>query len=690
MPEQSTPDGQESQGPRPVRWPILLAGIVLASLVSVVFWPILGFEFVDRDVYRQVIDNPYIRGLSGENLKHIFTSRSFTSYYPIRTLTFAVDHQFWGLNPVGFKLTNGLIHFANVLLVFWLILRLFRHRDADDKPPKSSWDVCVATFSAAIFAVHPVVVEPVSWVAGREELLMTLGALGCFHFHLTARRLDEKDGKTPAAVACYIGAALSCAAACLSNAVAAVIPLLIVAADMILLTRPTIRKILYGTSALWAIGVATIVIKRVGPEGDPVGEARMLSAERLMLVLNVYWLNLKTLVWPAELALSYDAVSPKSFLDLDVILGTIVICLTCATLWALRHRPLILLGLIWFGLALGPTSQIIPHHIHRADRFLYLPLAGLALAVAAGLRIVHETTSLRPSPLRERRKGEGAKDVAVVSRAILRPLGSPWQRRLALAGTIAAGVSGLVLLGACSMRQVWTWQSDMSVWQHCVSLMPNNNEARWALAEAYAKQGRLDWAIPHYQMLLQSNPNELIVLSSFAFRLATSHDKALRDYALAIELAERGCKLTKWENPDLVRLLAKVYNNLATDRAETEDYDEAIEYFNKAINTDAGYPTPVFNLALLLATCSDEKLRRVDEAVRLAEQACQLVGQPGPDRLMFLAELYAEAERFEDAVRTTERAVRLAQAAGNWQLADELRLQLNFFRDQIRPDPSRQ
>ena len=89
--------------------PVLLAALALAYLVAVVFVPILGFEFVDYDVSTSVVRNPHIRGLSGENLKHIFTSRCIESYYPIRTLTYAVDYSLWGLNPGGFKLTNGLV-----------------------------------------------------------------------------------------------------------------------------------------------------------------------------------------------------------------------------------------------------------------------------------------------------------------------------------------------------------------------------------------------------------------------------------------------------------------------------------------------------------------------------------------------------------------------------------------------------
>ena len=75
-----------------------------------------GAELAHQDVTRD-------DGLTVENLGHIFTSRCTKSYYPVRTLTFAVDHEIWGLHPGGFKLTNGLIHLGNVFLVFWLNLK---------------------------------------------------------------------------------------------------------------------------------------------------------------------------------------------------------------------------------------------------------------------------------------------------------------------------------------------------------------------------------------------------------------------------------------------------------------------------------------------------------------------------------------------------------------------------------------
>ena len=105
------------------RWQIALALLALTWLVTGLFLPILSFEFVDFDVNSSVVNNPHIRGLTGDNLKHIFTSRLIASYYPVRTLTYAVDYAIWGLNPRGFKLTNSLLHWANVMLVFWLVLR---------------------------------------------------------------------------------------------------------------------------------------------------------------------------------------------------------------------------------------------------------------------------------------------------------------------------------------------------------------------------------------------------------------------------------------------------------------------------------------------------------------------------------------------------------------------------------------
>jgi len=535
------------------RWPTLLAAGVLVALVLAVFFPIVGFDFVDYDVRKQVLDNRYVQSLSGENLKHILTSRCVTSYYPVRTLTFAADCRLWGLDPAGFKRTNCLIHLANVLLVYWLALRLFRHPAAGDGSSDTRRDVCVAAFSAGLFAVHPVVVEPVTWVAGREELLMLLGALGCVHFHVTARRLDEQDAKRRWAMACYVSAALCCLAACLSNAVAAVIPLLIVAWDVLMLTGPKFWRIVRGTSVLWLMSAVTIAIKKPGFGGNSLpGEVGALSAQRLALVLNVYWLNLKSLVYPTSLAVRYSDATPEGLLDVGPILGLIAVGLTCAILWGCRRRELILYGLVWFVLALGPTSQIMPHHIHRADRFLYLPLAGLVVALATGLRLLVCRMKGRCQP----------------------------------AGPFAVSVLVFCLLVALSAAQVQTWRNSLLMWENCLRVDPDIALAQGGLADNLAKIGRFDQAIRHYRIALRLDPNDTQTLKNFATLLATCQKEELRDYDEAICLAKRACQLAKSPDPAAVMVLAEIHAQAGQSELVVPLTQKAIEMAAAAGDTE--------------------------------------------------------------------------------------------------------
>ena len=642
------------QESRTARWPILLAQLTLVCLVCGAFFPILGFDFVNLDVYTQIADYPHIRGFSWDNLRQIFTSRHISSYYPVRTLTFVVDHQIWGLSPGGFKLTNGLIHLANVLLVFWLILRLLRHPAAAGPSARTWWDASVAAFGAGIFAVHPLVVEPVTWVSGREELLMTLGTLGSIHFHLAARGLERGGASATSRWACHAGTAFCCAAACLSNAVAAVIPLLITAWDLLTLARPRARRIFYSTAPLWAMGLATIVIKKLGKGHHAEVIAGAFSGEWLMTIFKLYWTNLKTIFWPQDLALTYEWIRPASFLDVEVILGATAVALTCLALWMLRRQPLTSFGLLWFGIALGPTSQIMPHYVARADRFLYLPLVGLAIAAGVGAG----------------------------------PLGRVLNRRGTIAAVLLAAASGLFLLGLLAGRQVQTWRSGISVWENCLKVSSNNHLAHRCLADELGQLGQLDQAFAHYKRALWLDFENEMALSNFA-RLLVTCDTERRDYDLALQLAEFAVELSPGNDPQMRRTLAMVCNNQAVELSADERYDRAVDGYRRAIETDPQYVAPLFNLALLLAIHGDEEFRRPDEAVLLARRACKMVDLPDANQLMILATAYAQAGSSDLAIRTMEKAAELAENAGNPQQADLLRGRLRLYREQVFTHDSR-
>ncbi len=633
----------------------LLAGLLVAVAIYAVFRPILGFEFVDFDVFDEVINNQHVHGMTAENVRHILTRPCTTSYYPVRTLSFAANYQLWGLNAAAYKLTNGLIHLANVYLVVWLVLRFFRHGSHAVKKRRRPWDIFVASFSASIFAVHPVVVEPVAWVCGREELLMTFWALACVHFHLTACRLGDEGAAVGRTVACHVAVALCCLFACLSNAVAAVLPLLIAVWDLLMLSGPKWRRMFGGTAALWVIAVATILIKRAGDESDVTGIPILFSVDGIMVVLNVYWLDLKTLVWPTNMAMHYDWPLLRGYQPMGSALGGIAVVLTGLSVWMLRKKKLALFGVLWFLIVLGPTLHLLVHHIYRADRYLYLPMIGLVLALAMGLR-----------PLEH---------VRIRLSARVGPFGA-WS----LAWVAAACV--LLPLGLRSADQVWAWENSIVAWENCVRVYPLSVKAHAALGKNLHDAGQSHQGIVHVRTALELDPRDYESLMLF-LTLTTEGPEDLRDYDMAVRMALRFLESTDEAEPYVYHAISVLFNNYALGLSNRGNPGGAIEFYSRSILWDAEYEAPLFNAALLLVNCDDPRWRNPSEAVRLAEMACRLTKHQDPNGLMILAIAYGESDRLEKAIATAAQAAELARSAGNAELTDQIESQLQRYRDRL-------
>jgi tetratricopeptide (TPR) repeat protein len=673
------------------RWLVLLCLGILAALVAAAFWPVFGFDFVSADTSDQVLDNVHIRALTQENLWHIFTSRCTFSYYPIRTLTYAFDYLVWGYRAGGFKLTNVLIHLSNVYLTYWLLLRLL-HKTDDRRPINTHWKAVVAAMAAALLAIHPVVVEPVVWIPGREELLMTLGALGCMHFHLNGRAAAGQGQPASRVLLWHSAAVAAMAAACLSNAVAAVIPLLITAWDLLTLRPRNLRAMVGGTAALWLLGAATIVIKRLCEVEHNVAYAQVFSADWALMILNMYWLNLKTLVWPSGLVIYYDWPNPAGFLSPQVLLGVFAAATTAAVLWVVRRRVLLVFGLSWFLLALAPTSQIIPHHIARADRFLYLPLVGLTIALVAVLgELVKRCRGLRaqleyqaPSDSRGTHLGRQAQpDLPAAHSGRQAQSDLPGTHRgwhACLAGGMAVAAVALAILATLTAGQVSVWRDDMSVWSHCAQIEPQNAYAHSRVGKQLARAGLFEQAVQRYTLAIGLRPDHADTLAELAVLFATWSDPEQREYELAIELAEEASERTGGNASRIQRKLAVVRTSHAEHLAARAEFAEAIQEYRRAIHADPNFDLPRFNLALLLTTCPDRSLRRPDEAIRHATRGCEFVDPVNAHRQAILAAAYAEAGRFGEAVSMIRQAIQAAQRERDPGMEEELYVMLNLYR----------
>ena len=510
-----------------------------------------------------------------------------------------------------------------------------------------------ATLAAGVFAIHPVVVQPVVWVVGREELLLTLGILGCFHCHLTARRASEVRSGKRVVVAWHVAAAACCVFAALSGVIGAVTPFLITTWDLLTLGRPKLKKTFFATCALWVIAAITIATRVLGPAGPPDPTAPgLFTAERLLLVLNTYRLNWLTLLWPMQLSQSYLWQIPRSLAEKDAILAIATLLLTGAVLWRLRRQTSILFGLLWFGLALGPTCQILPHYVSRADRFLYLPLVGLALAGSMGLKL----------PVR-------------------------WMKtRTSLIAAALIGMAGLHVLVGISARQVQTWRDAIRVWEHAISVEPENQYAHCRLADNLVRAGQFERAYSEYGTALQIDPQYVDALTNFAWVLATCEDPQFRDYPLAVQLADRACQYSQGKDSQALRQAAIVHSAAARDLLERGEFQEAIDHFKTAVEADPDYDLPLFNLAALLANCPDARFRDPTTAVQLAERAWELTkDRSNVQRLLILAEAYTAAGRIEDAWGTIARAASLAAAAGDRKTAEKMQARLDRLGEAV-PD----
>lgn len=331
-------------------------------LVLGLYAPATRFHFLNFDDPALLTAHPWYLAPSGAALGRMLDPRSLWNgqsldYSPLRDLSYALDRWLWGWSSGAFHRVQVLLHLANASLVLLLLRRRL--------PLFFAWS------GAALWAVHPLGVEPVAWISSRKDLLMSAGCVGAL--------LLEERGKTLRAGACG-AAALLCKYAAIFLA-----PLLLLIA-WLQKRRPRWGLIAFLAVASLALGGLAVAANRHLGRLHEVswfgGEAALWPAAWQVVVHN-----LRTLLWPFDLAAIY--LPQRALVDgssaavwggallavawLEALLGT----------WS--RWPEVALGLLILGLGQLPIAIQIAsgHPLWMADRYLYVPLVGAALAVAA-------------------------------------------------------------------------------------------------------------------------------------------------------------------------------------------------------------------------------------------------------------------------------------------------------------------
>jgi protein O-mannosyl-transferase len=622
--------------------PAVWVSLLLASAVLLVFWPAVRCGFTNFDDPGYYSENAHVlAGLSWSNVKWALRTTEYCSWYPVTWLSFLVDATLFGRRAAGPHLTNVLLHAANAVLAFLLLRRL----------TGTLWRSALV---AALFALHPLRVESVAWVAERKGLLSALfGLLALLAYaryvEWAKARAEGAGGSKP--VAPWYGLALGLFAASLMAKPGLVtLPVGMLLLDYwplqrlannrpgergALWLRLTVEKIPFLLLSL----ASTVLTIRLHNEYEAlVSLANASPAARIQNAFVSCAQYLGKAVWPSRLALPYPYASQMP-VGLSILGLALVAGLSLGALLLRRRRPYIFVGWFWFLGTVLPVLGLIQWGSQTmADRFTYVPMLGLLLLVVWG-----------------------AAELSIRGRI----------PRWACLGVV------VLLLAACAVgseRQLRHWKDSESLFRHTLSVTGNNPLALNNLGAWLTVQQRPGEALVFLRQALQMNPSNADTYYNVGNALAEQgkFDEALTNFQAAVtlkpgyyqarnNLGKAFSRLGRFEAAaEQYRLALQyrpqdtiIHKNLAEALRACGKLEGAIEQYQQALALEPDDAAAHYALGITLALQN-----RWDEAIRHYTRALQ--SSPNDAEAQYnLGYAWRMQGRLDEAVRHLEQALRL-------------------------------
>jgi len=587
----------------------LVIGLLLALVTLFVYWPVRHFDFLGYDDPGYFSENAHVlAGLSGNNVLWAFTTGDAANWHPLTWLSLMLDAEVFGNNPQGPHLVNLLFHAANTVLVFLL----FRQLTA------LTWRSALV---AALFALHPLHVESVAWIAERKDLLCAffwLPTLMAYARYVTLAKVRNPKSKNFYALAVFLFAL-----ALMSKPMAVTLPFLLLLLDWWPLNRISNFKFQISNSENWRVwlaagkplffekipfftlsAAASLVTFVVQQKGDAVASlATFPVSARIENAFVSYARYLGKTLCPVSLANPYPHPGywPFAFVVLSVLLFVI---LGGLAMRAARKYPFVFTGWFWFAGMLVPVIGLVQvGNQAMADRYSYLPVIGLFVILVWGLAGLAANWSIPKAPA-------------------------------------TGAVVFMLLVGAVKTReQLSYWQNDGTLFGHALAVTENNYVASINLGSWLSKNGQVQAALDHYYAALKMSPADPVALYDVgnAFARLGNLDEAVADYRRALQLA-----------PDRPNLL----NNLGCVLMEEKQLPEAITNFEAVLKIKPDFADAENNLATALFKLGryEESARHFYTALKLAPDNAQICSNLG-DALARLGKLEAAAECYQQALQ---------------------------------------
>ena len=542
----------------------LILCLLLALATLALYNPVTRAPFLNYDDQVYVTENAQVRaGLTWNTIVWCFRTPRAVDWHPITWLSYALDSQLFGLNPVGYHLTNVLLHAANAVLLFLILA-------------SATGFVWRSLAVAALFALHPINVESVAWIAERKNVLSMF-------FFLVALAAYGWYARRPG-IGRYLAVTLAYGLALMSKAQVITFPFALLlldywplrrigpleedeeeaaeeeGAERNLVAAPVLRASwwnLIAEKVPWlglSVASAVITMKTGGAAFSYTVATGATPSTfpfwiRLATAAIGYARYLGKTFWPVDLGLVYPHPGLATSISAALLSGLALIAVTALAVsfglgigrgqrqrQAQRRRRFLLVGWFWFLGTMIPMSGIVPIGPHSmADRYAYIPLLGIFVILCWGVADLVE----------------GWNVPAVVS---------------------AVGATAILLtLGAALYRQVSFWSSNVTLWTHTLAITRENFIGEENLAMALISEGRAAEALPHFQRakaLWPADPLATLNIATYDQMLG-HYQAALAGYAEVVQspVTAPSLRATALANSGYAHLSLKQYGDAQRDFA---------------------------------------------------------------------------------------------------------------------------
>jgi tetratricopeptide (TPR) repeat protein len=521
--------------------------VLLGTLTWLIYSATLGFDLTNWDEKHYIHEQAMTRGLSGENMEAMFTKKVLGSYNPLVILSFAVDFEIAGGKASWYHGVNVFFHILNTILLFIVVRKL-------------SFRTLIAGFIALLFALHPMHVESVAWVASRKDVLMGFFLFSSWWAYLHFREVNKRIW--------YFSSLLLFLFALLSKAQAVSFPLILILSDY--LRQKSFKKDqIYNKIPFLVLAVCTGLYAISGSTFAADKYASPLNfVEKIAYSFMALWNYCFKAVLPVHQSAIYAFPQPGSQgYWIQLVLGIVV---AAGMLWfiirSLRRQPLISFALLFFLINTFLTLHVVAVNSSLIyERFTYISYVGLFFLIAF-------------------------------------PLNDP-KFRNTLTWVLAAYC---LIFAWMTHERIQVWKNSVTLWTDVIEKNPISNEAYNNRGDYYNSAGFIDKAFEDFTNSVRVNPKQPNAYNNLAviWFKRNNLDKALEENQKALDL-----------DPDYAQA-ASNRGILYFNRAE---YDSAIHYYNRAIKLMPNYPFAICNLGSVYL-----KKEMYDEAIRHYKQALSL------------------------------------------------------------------